>query len=228
MRGAHNDTGEPVPAGERANGARVPPVAPRRVGTDAHAEWPPPPQPLVAPVDRLITDGRGDTTAPGCPCDGLAVAERSVAYVQAQTGLPLTAGGRARLEDTITGLVAQLLHWRAVPSGGPPDPWTCIRRRWHRHPGLRWWAEVPLTVRRMLTGAEPRGRDSLIQLALSGAVPPPALRQRWRTALLDLDPAADAAAAARLARRRASYRGAPGRAAGRAAGKAAGLRPTGR
>lgn len=140
------------------------------------------------------------------PCDGFAMAERAAAYVQAQTGLTLTVPGRARLEEVVAGLVTQLLEWQADPTGGPPDPWTCVRRRWHRHGNLSWWSDVPLTARRMLTGVEPYGRDSLIQLAWTGAAPPAAVRRRWRAALLDLDPAADPESAEHLARRRASRR----------------------
>ena len=172
------------------------------------------PSAIPGSPDATPAPGRLRRAGPGCrrpipstaPADGVAVAERSIAHVQQQTGITLTRSGRVRLAEAVTGLVAHLLEWQADPDGGPPDPWTCVRRRWHRHESLRWWGDLPLTARRMLTGIEPHGCDSLIQLAWLGTPVPPALRRRWLAALLDLDPAADIEAAERLARRRASRR----------------------
>jgi hypothetical protein len=139
--------------------------------------------------------------------DGLGLAQRSVDFAQACTGVVMTAAGRAQLVDVVVGAVAQLEEWAADPLGGPPDPWTYLRRRWHRQARLRWWGAVPAATRRMVTGLAPYGRDSLMQLAWSGSVPlAPAVVSRWRTGLLDFDPSSDAGAANRLARRRASRR----------------------
>ena len=143
----------------------------------------------------------------GALCDGLALAEHAVAFVQRQTGIVLTPAGRVRLVEVVVGLVAQLEQWAADPIGGPPDPWTFLRRRWHRHRRFAWWGALPATTRRTLTGVEPLGRDSLLQIAWQATVPGPALVARWRTGLLDFDPTADAGAASRLAARRASRRG---------------------
>lgn len=137
--------------------------------------------------------------------DGLALAQHSVAFAQRHAGVALTPAGRDRLVEVVVGLVAQLEEWAADPVGGPPDPWTYLRRRWHRQTRLGWWGDVPAATRRMLTGLEPFGRDSLVQVAwTASAGPSPAVLSRWRTGLLDLDPASDLGAAQRLARRRAS------------------------
>ena len=175
-------------------------------------------------AERIAVAEAPGCSTPGAPSDGLAVAERSIAHAEAHAAIGLTPRGRARLEDIIAGLVTQLLVWEADPAGGPPDPWTCVRRRWHRHAKLRWWGDVPPAVRRMLTGVERYGRDSVIQLALTATAPTPALRSLWRAALLDLDPGANPAAAEYLARRRTSRRrSAP---ASQSTGGAA-VRPTG-
>ena len=139
--------------------------------------------------------------------DGLGLAQRSVDFAQHRAGITLTPAGRERLVDVVVGVVAQLEEWAADPVGGPPDPWTYLRRRWHRQQRLRWWGAVPPATRRMVTGVAPFGRDSLVQLAWpSAAEVAPAILARWRTGLLDLDPASDAGAATALARRRASRR----------------------
>lgn len=149
----------------------------------------------------------GAASASVCLADGLALAQHATAFAQRQAGVTLTAAGRDRLVDVVVGLVAQLEEWAADPVGGPPDPWTYFRRRWHRQARLRWWGAVPAATRRMLTGLEPYGRDSLVQLAWRAqATPGPAVLSRWRAGLLDLDPAADVDAARRLSRRRASRR----------------------
>jgi len=139
--------------------------------------------------------------------DGLALAQRSVEFAQRNAGIILTPAGRELLVDVIVGVVAQLEEWAADPLGGPPDPWTYLRRRWHRQPRLRWWGAVPAATRRMVTGVAPFGRDSLLQLAWPTAANlTPGILARWRTGLLDLDPTADVLAANSLARRRASRR----------------------
>ena len=139
--------------------------------------------------------------------DGLELAQRSVEFAQRHAGIVLTPAGREHLVDVVVGVVAQLEEWAADPLGGPPDPWTYLRRRWHRQPRLCWWGAVPAATRRMVTGVAPFGRDSLVQLAWpSAAEVAPAILARWRTGLLDLDPASDAGAATALARRRASRR----------------------
>ncbi len=154
--------------------------------------------------------GEGSDTPPICGglSDGLAVAVHSVTFVQRHAGIVLTTAGHGRLVEVVVGLVAQLEEWAADPLGAPPDPWTYLRRRWHRQERLGWWGVVPATTRRMLTGVEPLGRDSLLQIACrAAAVPGPTALWRWRTGLLDFDPASDEAAAKRLAVRRASRRG---------------------
>lgn len=167
-----------------------------------------PPCPNGLDVD---TDA-GEGAVAAAPCsilsDGLAVAQHAVAFAQRHSGIVLTTAGRDRLEEVVVGLVAQLEGWASDPMGGPPDPWTYLRRRWHRQHRLGWWGTVPATTRRVLTGIEPRGRDSLLQIACQrAALPRPAVVTRWRTGLLDFDPASDMAAARRLAVRRASRRG---------------------
>lgn len=137
--------------------------------------------------------------------DGLGLAQRSVEFAQRNAGLVLTPAGRELLVDIVVGVVAQLEEWAADPLGGPPDPWTYLRRRWHRQARLRWWGAVPAATRRMVTGVAPFGRDSLLQLAWPATANlPPGILARWRTGLLDLDPASDVFAANSLARRRAS------------------------
>ena len=139
--------------------------------------------------------------------DGLELAQRSVEFVQCSAGIVLTPAGREHLVDVVVGVVAQLEEWAADPLGGPPDPWTYLRRRWHRQLRLRWWGAVPAATRRMVTGVVPYGRDSLLQLAWPATASlTPGVLARWRTGLLDLDPASDVAAAISLARRRASRR----------------------
>lgn len=139
--------------------------------------------------------------------DGLELAQRSVEFAQRSAGIVLTPAGREHLVDIVVGVVAQLEEWSADPLGGPPDPWTYLRRRWHRQPRLRWWGAVPAATRRMVTGVAPLGRDSLLQLAWPAAANlTPGILARWRTGLLDLDPASDVVAANSLARRRASRR----------------------
>jgi hypothetical protein len=140
--------------------------------------------------------------------DGLALAQRSVEFAQRNAGIVLTPAGRELLVDVVVGVVAQLEEWAADPLGGPPDPWTYLRRRWHRQPRLRWWGAVPAASRRMVTGVAPFGRDSLLQLAwpATAANLTPGILVRWRTGLLDLDPVSDVFAANSLARRRASRR----------------------
>ena len=156
--------------------------------------------PLVHPPCR---PGAG-----GSLSDGLALAQHAVGFVQFHTGILLTPAAREELVEVVVGLVAQLEEWAADPLGGPPDPWTYLRRRWHRQERLSWWGRVPASTRRMLTGVEPRGRDSLLQVAWNGpASPEAAAVSRWRTALLDFDPSSDVGAVQRLALRRASRGG---------------------
>ena len=155
----------------------------------------------------------GATAAPtSALVDGLALAEHSVAFAQRHAGIVLSRAGRRRLVEAVVGLVAELEAWAADPLGGPPDPWTYLRRRWHRQARLVWWGAVPATTRRMLTGVEPLGRDSLLQIAWTARTgPAPAVVVRWRTGLLAVDPAVDQPAARRLARQHRLGR--PGRAA---------------
>lgn len=171
------------------------------------------PRPLAsrpAGAGDAIECGKDAATAatPEQLSDGLALAQHSVSFAQRHAGVALTAAGQDRLVDVVVGLVAQLEEWAADPVGGPPDPWTYLRRRWHRQERLGWWGDVPAATRRMLTGLEPFGRDSLVQVAWKApAGPGPAVLSRWRAGLLDLDPASDVSAAKRLARRRASRSG---------------------
>ena len=153
-----------------------------------------------------MTTGDTHRTSAGL-LDGIGLAHESVEFAQRRAGIVLTPAGRERLVDIVVSVVAQLEEWAADPLGGPPDPWTCLRRRWHRQPRLRWWGAVPAATRRMVAGVAPFGRDSLVQLAWpQPANLTPAVLARWRTGLLDLDPASDARAADKLARRRATRR----------------------
>ncbi len=157
----------------------------------------------------MTSDGKPDGAI---LCDGLALAEHAVAFAQRHTRIQLTPAGRGGLVEVVVGLVAQFEEWAADPLGGPPDPWTYLRRRWHRQERLGWWGSVPASTRRMLTGVEPSGTDSLLQVAWKGpASPGAAAVSSWRTALLDFDPSSDIGAAKRLALRRASRGGSKAR-----------------